>query len=79
MDNEYRGVQHAALGPSCVISNRTKPHESQAAQQNNAAALTVFMTLTSAGFITLQFMTLGQNRWTQGGHEAGFNTFCTNT
>lgn len=43
-----------ALGHSYVILNRTKHHESQAGQQNNAAALTVFMSLTSVGFITLQ-------------------------
>lgn len=71
MDNEYR--ESNTLGHACVILNGAKRHPSQAGQQNNAAALTVFMRLTSVAFMTLQLMRPGQNHWTQGGPETEFN------
>lgn len=83
MDNEHRGVQHAGSGTLMgVILNHAKQHESQAAQQNNAAALTAFIRLTMADFITLQLMTVGPRtagQWEDMKRDSNPQPLCANT
>lgn len=82
MDNE-QWVQHAGSGTlTGVILNHAKQHESQAAQQNNAAALTAFMRLTMVAFITLQLMTVGPRtagQWEDMKWDSNPQLLCANT
>lgn len=65
-----------------VILNHAKQHESQAAQQNNAAALTAFTRLTMAAFMTPRLMTARPGtagQWEDRKRDSNPQLLCANT